>query len=169
MAKPLRTPPPSSSVARLLDVDAATRAVATPAAPPPTHAQQSMTPAGHSLIRSEARAPGGPQEGAISESIHIKREFILSIEAEETLTRLVDLYRRATGARLSGSHVLRAILKGVAACMGSLDQEVPRIGRLKLPSNARGRESQREAFEDRLAEAFVNAIRAAAAYPRGHK
>lgn len=117
-------------------------------------------------IRPELNSRTGFSEGTTSDALHIKREFILSLEAEETLTRLVDLYRRSTGARLSGSHLLRAILKGAAACMGSLEREVHQMGRLKLPSNARGREAQREAFEDRLAEAFINAIRAAAAYPR---
>jgi hypothetical protein len=127
-----------------------------------------MAPQVAASIRPELNSRSGFGEGMTSEALHIKREFILSLEAEETLTRLVDLYRRSTGARLSGSHLLRAILKGAAACMGPLEQEVHRMGRLKLPSNARGREAQRQAFEDRLAEAFVNAIRAAAAYPRRH-
>ena len=166
MAKPLRTPPPTSSVARFLDVDAATRAVASnaPASQPPQpHSTASETPLS---IRPELNSRTGFSDGTTSDALHIKREFILSLEAEETLLRLVDLYRRSTGARLSGSHLLRAILKGAAACMGSIEQEVHRMGRLKLPSNARGREAQREAFEERLAEAFVNAIRAAASYPR---
>lgn len=127
-----------------------------------------MVPEVPTSIRPELNSHSGFSERIPAEALHIKREFILSLEAEETLTRLVDLYRRSTGARLSGSHLLRAILKGAAACMGSLEQEVYRMGRLKLPSNARGREAQREVFEDRLAEAFVNAVRAAAAYPRRH-
>jgi hypothetical protein len=38
-------------------------------------------------------------------------------------------------------------LTGVAHCMESLEREAKYIGRLKLPSNARGREADRERFE----------------------
>jgi hypothetical protein len=56
------------------------------------------------------------------------------------------------------------MLKGVAACMASLEQEAGAIGRLRLPGNARGREGERVRFEERIAEAFVNGVRSAAAY-----
>jgi hypothetical protein len=98
------------------------------------------------------------------EPANIKREFVLSPSTDETFSRLVELYRRSTGTRLSSSHVARAMLKGVAACMASLEREAETIGRLRLPGNARGREGERERFEDRIAEAFTNGFRSAAAY-----
>lgn len=97
----------------------------------------------------------------------LKRELILSRTTDDALTGLVQLYRRATGARLTASHAARAMLRGVAFCLPELEQEARRIGPLKLPSNARGREAERDRFEQRLAEAFINGIRAAAAYRSG--
>ncbi|TWT44474.1 hypothetical protein RAS1_08890 [Phycisphaerae bacterium RAS1] len=92
----------------------------------------------------------------------IKREVVLTGSTDDTLTRLVDLYRRATGTRLSTSHVVRIMLRGVAHCMDSVQREAVRIGRRKLPANAPGHEAERERFEHRLAQAFVNGMRAAA-------
>jgi hypothetical protein len=90
----------------------------------------------------------------------------LSQAAEDTFCELVALYQRATGTRLTGSHVARAMLKGVAHCMDSLEREARYIGRLKLPSNARGKEADRERFEDRIATAFIAGIRGAPAFGR---
>lgn len=61
---------------------------------------------------------------------------------------------------------MRGMLKGIATCMETLEHEARRVGRLRLPSNARGNELQREEFEQRLAETFINGIRTAAAYRR---
>lgn len=80
------------------------------------------------------------------------------------MTRLVDLYRRATGTRLTTSHVARAVLCGVEHSMASLEREARKLGPMRLPSNARGRELERERFESRLADAFISGIRAAAAF-----
>lgn len=57
-------------------------------------------------------------------------------------------------------------MKGVAHCMEYLEKEARRIGPLKLPSNARGRASERERFEARIADAFVAGIRSAPAMER---
>lgn len=176
MAKPLREPPPTSSVARLLDIEAATRALAptqppvtqptepanrdAPAERPPPPRQAETLPAHHTPpVNLPSAAPTG-------EPANIKRELVLSPSTEAAFSRLVELYRRSTGTRLSSSHVARAMLKGVAACMASLEREAEAIGRLRLPGNARGREGERERFEDRIAESFVNGVRSAAAYRR---
>ncbi|NOS99451.1 MAG: hypothetical protein HOP29_02365 [Phycisphaerales bacterium] len=142
----------------MLDPQAAARAVAQP-----------------SEIESAASSSGYLQQAATRQSTPpddiplIKREVVLNAEADATLTRLVDLFRRSTGTRLSTSHALRALLKGVAHCMGSLEREAGRVGRLRLPSNARGREAERERFEHRLAGVVVNGMRASAAYERDDK
>ncbi len=178
MAKPLREPPPSSSVARLLDVEAASRALA-PRQPsivqPPGPANQDGAPPPPLTApprQPEAlpvqQAPAATVASAIptGEPANVKRDLVLSPSTHETLSRLVELYRRSTGTRLNSSHVARAMLKGVAACMASLEQEAAAIGKLRLPGNARGREGEREQFEDRIAESFVNGVRSAAAYRR---
>jgi hypothetical protein len=95
---------------------------------------------------------------------NIKREFVLTPSTDATFTRVVELYRRTTGARMTSSHVARAILKGVAHCMDHIEREARRIGPLKLPSNARGRELERERFEAKIADAFVAGIRASSVF-----
>lgn len=176
MAKPLREPPPTSSVARLLDIEAASRALAPtqPAVLQPTEPANRDAPAlsvppprqPEALLGHHVPPANFPSAAPTGEPANIKRELVLSPSTEETFSRLVELYRRSTGTRLSSSHVARAMLKGVAACMASLEREADAIGRLRLPGNARGREGERERFEDRIAEAFVNGVRSAAAYRR---
>jgi hypothetical protein len=177
MPKPLRQPPPSSSVARLLDLGAAARAVATvqpdpappqqtatvPATPPAQSAQPVIT---HAPAANTAPPPAPQPPAATGEQPNVKREFVLTPSADATFSRIVDLYRRSTGTRLTSSHVARAMLMGVAHCMDSLEREARRITPTKLPSNARGRELERERFEARLADAFVAGMRAAAAFDR---
>jgi hypothetical protein len=101
-----------------------------------------------------------------AEPANLKRELILSQSAENTFSELVTLYQRETGTKLTASHVARAVLRGVAHCMESLEREAKYIGRLKLPSNARGREADRERFEEHIAMAFVAGMRAAPAFNR---
>lgn len=155
MPKPLRHPPPSSSIARLLDLDAAARAVAAPlSTEPPTVS-----------VRPEAMAslPRQPALPDCGETPRTKRELVLTPSADETFSRLVELYRRSTETKLTSSHVARAILKGIAHCMDFLEREARRMKPLKLPSNARGRQLERERFEARIADAFVAGIRSAPA------
>ncbi len=157
MPKPLREPPPSSSVARLLDKDAAARALAvakSPAVAPPTQPTALAVP-----LPLLSTAPAG-------EPASLKREFVFSPSTDETFSGLVDLYRRCTRTRLSGSHVIRAMLVGAAHCMDSLEREARRIGPLRLPGNGQGREGDRQQFEERIAKAFIEGIRAAPAFDR---
>lgn len=153
MARSLISPPPSSTVARLLDASAAARAIGLTQATTANVPESPGSPA--------PQAPEGPAKFAATV---IKRELTLSAASDDTFEQLIELYRRATGARLSASQLTRAMLRGLAHCLPSLQREAQRIGRLKLPSNARGREQQRELFEDRIARAFIAGIRAAAAF-----
>jgi hypothetical protein len=98
------------------------------------------------------------------EIANITRQFILTPTTDETLKRLITIYNRASGANLTNSHVLRAILKGVAHAMPELEREAARLRALKRPSNARGKEALREEFEQKLAAAFIAGMRAAAVY-----
>ncbi|RIK67141.1 MAG: hypothetical protein DCC65_07940 [Planctomycetota bacterium] len=161
MAKPLRTPPPSSSVARLFDLDAAARAVAAPVVERESQVPEHPTVAEPIPAARTVLPPAHP--AAIPS---IKREFVFTPASEATLLQLVETYRRSTGTKLTASHVARALMKGVAHCMEHLEREARRIGPLKLPSNARGRELERERFEARIADAFIAGIRSAPAMDR---
>jgi hypothetical protein len=151
MAKPLREPTPSSSVARLFDIGAAARAVSRPETAAPNAPAVPTAPAPTFV---PATTP------------NVKRELVLTQDTEETLCELVALYQHATGTKLTVSHVARAMLRGVAHCMESLEREAKYIGRQKLPSNARGKEVDRERFEEHIAMAFVAGIRGAPAFNR---
>lgn len=156
MAKQLRQPPPSSSVARLLDLTAAARAVA-PAIDPPSIA-------GHFEESKESTKEYTPVASqSMQGTPYIKRELILTQETDATLSQLVELYRKATGSKVTTSHVARSLLLAVHHSMDYLSRESRRIGPLKLPSNARGREQDRLKFEARLADAFLAGMRAAPA------
>lgn len=90
---------------------------------------------------------------------NIKREFILTRAADDTLQDAVRLLSRATGANLTNSHFLRVVLKTVQLAMPELEREAAKLGKLKRPSNARGNEAEREEYEGRLAEVVHSAIR----------
>lgn len=163
MPRALRDLQPTSAVARIFDKDAASRALAS--VPVSDRQTTFISPTSASEFGNADPMPLlRPVE--TDEPKQVNREFLLSLDTNETCSQLVELFRRSTRTRLSSSHVLRAILKGVAACMGSLEHEIRQLGRLKLPSNARGQERKRDDFEQRLAEAFINGIRSAAAYRR---
>ena len=95
-----------------------------------------------------------------SESAVIKRELALNSQTDETFTRLVEIFRRHTGTRLSASHLARALLLGMGCCLDRIEREGKRCGRQKLPSNARGRDAERESFERTIARALIAGIRA---------
>src|SRR5689334_18285996 len=172
MPKTLREAPPSSSIARLLDPVAASRALSPVDSDPmrmskfPILTMNGPAQISNGHNASATQSEPAHHQPAVGEASIVKRELVLTERAEQTLMRLLEVYRRATGSRLSASHLARAMLRGVAACMDAVERESQHIGRLRLPSNARGREHQREQFEDILAEAFINGIRSAAAYRR---
>jgi hypothetical protein len=148
MAKPLQTPPPSSSIARLVDLDAAARAVADPTSTARRPAEQPLPPqqVQHTLNTARHDRPC------------LNREFVLTPSADAAFERLLALYRRSTRTRLTASHVFRAVLKGIAHHLDTLEIEAERLGPLRLPSNARGRDQHREHFEARIADAFVRGM-----------
>jgi hypothetical protein len=90
---------------------------------------------------------------------YVKRELTLDSCADAALTELVTLFRDGTNARMTTSHVARALLRVIALCRPQLEREARRLGPLRLPSNARGRELQRDEFERRIAEAILTALR----------
>ena len=162
MAQTLRKPPPTSAVASFLDSDAAARATgmtdvapmdATPRQNSPT---LSMAPP---VFEASAHPFARAAQSMSAESAVIKRELALNLRTDETFTRLVEIFRRHTGTRLSSSHLARALFIGMECCLDRIEREAKRCGRQKLPSNARGREAERESFERTIARAIIAGIR----------
>jgi hypothetical protein len=105
--------------------------------------------------REAGVAPG--QEASVG-SPTIKREFMLTETADETLEQAVRLLAKATGTRLSNSHFLRVLLKCVAQAMPELEKKALNIGKLSRPSNAPESQAQREVYERTLAAAVLDAL-----------
>jgi hypothetical protein len=136
MAKPLTQDQPSSAVARLLEPGV-----------------------GRAALQEASRGRGRAEAEPTGETPTIKREFILTPQADETLKHLVDVFSRATGTQVTNSHLLRAALKALAEAMPAIERGASELGRLKRPSNARGREAERERYEEAIARALSQASR----------
>lgn len=136
MAKPLHIPVPSSSLARLLDGAASVAATAPVSVP--THAARPT----RRIERSASRA---------SSTRLIKREVVLTREADAAFQELVDALRAGTRARLTASHAFRAIMRVLQPAASAIRESASTHGPLVLPSNAPGYEEQRSAFEAELA------------------
>lgn len=148
MAQALKTSVPTSAVARLLDPEVAERALRPKELPvePTTRSVQASIRA-----NSKRRIPV------------IKREFVLTPESEATIVRLVAMYRQSTGARLTASHLLRAVLIAADKRFDDLEREARRLETLSLPANGREYDRQRCAFENRIARAFAAGMEQAVA------
>ena len=136
MAKPLTSVVPSSAVARLLEPGVARAALL------------------------EAPATATRLSEPTGETPDIKREFILTQTADDALGHLTALYSKATGTNVTNSHFLRAVLKALAHAMPDVEKQAWQIGKLRRPSNARGKEAEREEYEKRLAAALLAGVRA---------
>ncbi|MGA2501781.1 MAG: hypothetical protein ABSH20_28910 [Tepidisphaeraceae bacterium] len=150
MPKAIERPIPSSSVAWLFDCGAAARAIAEPKAtvlpvveippvPPPVPSLSFSVP--------------------VRQSTLVKRELVLTAQTDEIFTQLVTALRQATGTRLNASHAARALLRAVAGAIPKIvSQETP-TRPLRLPAKARGQETQREAFEQQLADLIAESFK----------
>jgi hypothetical protein len=154
MPKPLVRQQPSSSVARLLEPGIAAGALA------PVRSERADQPS-QGTVQENERNRG---RGATGEIANITRQFIVTESTDEILKQLVQLYSRAASSQLTNSHILRAILKGVAHAMPELEREAERLGKIKRPRNVRGKEHERELFERRITTAFMAGMRAASMY-----
>lgn len=154
MARSLRDTPPTSSVARLFDSNAAGRA---------TRSLGPIDAHGHDPGEHEnARSPAGGMRATAPKCKPIKREILLSREADAAMERLVQMLRDATGARLTASHVARALLLAAEHAAPCIQQAAELLGPETLPSNAPAYESARRRFESRIARAIVEGMRASA-------
>lgn len=155
MAKALRQPAASSGIARLFDMEAAARAVATSTDTTDAAAPSSPTLAAPTRSRVARRSS--------AERPSQSREIVLTPAGAKTFDELVDLYRKATQTRLTASHVARVIMKAIEYSFDQLEREAKRLGPMKLPSNSRSAEDDRERFESKIADAFVAGMRNTAA------
>ena len=89
----------------------------------------------------------------------VKRECVLTRPTDDALTRLAELIRRTTGARVSASHAVRSLLLVLGPVWPRLEEELRALGPMRLPSNAKGNEASREALERALAGAVARAVR----------
>ena len=114
-------------------------------------------------IYRESSGPGGEITGPgadpeLADTPSIKREFMLTPLADDSLHNAVRVLSRATGASLSNSHFLRVMLKIVEHAMPEIEREASRLGKLKRPGNARESQAEREEFEHKIAEAVAAAL-----------
>lgn len=148
MAKPLSTAM-VNPLSRLLDPAAAMRAVVPPQ--PSTMPEQRQSVLSQSQSGTRAAVPS-----------FVKRECVLTRPTDEALTRLTEVIRRTTGARVSASHAVRCLLLVLGPIWPRLEDELRALGPMRLPSNAKGNEHARDALERTLASALRRATASAA-------
>jgi hypothetical protein len=107
----------------------------------------------------DTRPGEAPGSDASIDPPTIKREFLLTQLADDTLKDAVDLVSSATGTNLTNSHFFRVLIKCIAHAMPQLEIEVSKLGKLKRPSNAREGQAAREEYERTIAAAVVAALR----------
>ena len=137
MARPLDRIAPTSSIARLLDRSSVAGAFEpVPTQPPPRPSVPKHPP--------KRRPP----------STLVKRELVLSRDADRQFQSLIDACRHSTRTRLTASHVARALMRAVEHAMPTIHQALEQLGPQKLPSNAPSFEEERTRFESQLARAI---------------
>jgi len=185
MARALKKPQPKSSVERYFDqtsLDAALdhidEEVTTPSlvdlqtyiqensdgAPPPepiTLEPTVTTSAAKSLRPTVVpkREQVAPKEVSRSRQQLRPKEFLLARNQEEVLRQVKETLAQETGADLSASHILRALLLGLVEALPSVRRELSRLGPINRPPNGAEHEHEREQLEHRLKEAMMRGIR----------
>jgi hypothetical protein len=160
MAKELKQPAPSSSIANILD-DTETLAATGKTAARPVVAErptgQAVAPLRPSPV---AEAPATPTRPT-GELADIVRQYQLTPTTDGHFNQLHMMICAATRARLPQTSVYRALLHAVGNALPQLEREAQRIGRLRVPKNAKGYEAQRDELEEIVAAAITAGMRAA--------
>lgn len=138
MPKPLQQPPPISAVSRFLNEDGVSRALRPP--------------------ESASDAPRDHPQAFGAGKRTVKREFVLTAAAANTMDALVEALRQLTGARVSGSHALRAMLIAVEGALPLIGREIVPGEAWRLPANGARFEASRTSFEQRLGEVLLKAV-----------
>lgn len=88
----------------------------------------------------------------------IKREFILSNEADETLNELIAILSAGIGSRLTASQIVRALLIAVHGALPAIGAVARRAGPSKRPGNGAAQARDRFAFERRMAAILAEGL-----------
>ena len=151
MARTLRDPPPTSSLARLLDNDAAARAISRH-----RDSVEDQYGAGAAPINRGAQpeARSSTEWPDVIRPSRIKREVLLCCDTDETLDEVVRMLRLSTRSRVTTSHVVRALLRALSRRLDEIRRQAVHLGPRRLPSNSAGSEHARRDFEEALATIF---------------
>lgn len=134
MARVLTSHPPTSSVARLLDMESAARALAPCSDNSTTHASPAT-------------------------ATFLKREFVLSEETNSVFQSMLDAVREGTRTRLTASHLMRAMILVFADDLDTVARELDSLAPGALPSNAKAKAWVRVQFERRIAAALRRGLK----------
>lgn len=142
MPRTLIRPPPTSSIARLLDAESVSRAL------------KPVPQIEHEPVPAEA-----PNRAESSVSASVKREFVLTSDTAAILDAMVGRLRTGTKTRLSASHAIRSLLWTVRPCLALLDDVLAGSRPWKLPPNGGLYHAERVAYEQRIADAIAMVLR----------
>ncbi len=149
MAKSQDTPTTRSAVARLLD--------------PARVAAGFADPSRSSAAGSPHADSNPPPAQAVSPVC--KREITFCEETDLLVRGLVERIHRGTRTRPTTSVMLRSLVRAMSGAWPQVESACRRLGPWALPSNARIHQREREQFEQKLAEAITQAMRAWLASP----
>lgn len=110
-------------------------------------------------LLAELRGPVATELGCVPRPHEkVKREFVITRETDEQLNELVRILRHTTTAKLSGSHVLRALLRLLASRVSDVQAAASSYGPRRLPSTGRAQTIARVEFDMFLGSIFELAI-----------
>jgi len=109
-------------------------------------------------VHQEAQRPEkGIQSG---EAAKTHQQFILTDSTAAAFETFVSSIGGALKSRgLTRSHVMRSVIKAVMHSNLYILHEISKCGPQKIPSNAKGFESERDALETKIAMAIVKGFR----------
>src|SRR5262245_58093529 len=170
MAKRLERLQPSSSIANVLDLDAARAAIGEPSRhqlvvtaidPGAEHDGQEPSPAPVPSGAAQAQSSVAPTAAPTGEFPRVMRQIKLTPTADATLQAVIDAYSRATGLELTRSEFVRALILALGHTSGLHEREARGIGRLRRPKNEARLFHKRDELERSIARAFIAAMRGA--------
>lgn len=184
MAERLKKPPPTSSIANALNLEAVR--AATGPAPSPARggpapiaaalehpAQEQVAAQRPSVVSFPQPQPALPQRHQqpetrpypsrepTGEPPTVVRQFQITASTDATLQRIIAAYSQATGLKLTNSEFLRAVLHALGPTVALHAREASAIGPLKRTKNEPWLFHERDGRERAIARAFVLAMRAA--------
>ena len=115
--------------------------------------------AGHIGRGEDQRNTSAEQSLSTGEMAEVKKQFLLTETTLGYLDGTLEVFKSATGAKISQSLFLRSIIKAIHRMKPQLEIEAREIGKVKLPQKIRGKEHLREQLENQIAEAILSSAR----------